>query len=126
ILVHFTVAWCAPSKFIAGFFEQLSPKYPGILFLSVDVDELKRITEKLDVNIRVKPVAKKASDHSFTKNLYGLRTGDLGQLGISASKENRLRSRWMPILLEDVLFLCSVGCINDELILLDWVWWIFE
>ncbi|KAH9323240.1 hypothetical protein KI387_017879 [Taxus chinensis] len=49
VLVHFTAAWCAPSTFIAGFFEQLAIKYPGILFLSVDVDELKSIAEKLDV-----------------------------------------------------------------------------
>ncbi|GLJ32134.1 hypothetical protein SUGI_0647080 [Cryptomeria japonica] len=49
MVVHFTAAWCAPSKFMAGFFGELALKYPDVLFLSVDVDEAKSVAEKLDV-----------------------------------------------------------------------------
>ncbi|KAH9323239.1 hypothetical protein KI387_017878, partial [Taxus chinensis] len=41
VVIHFTAEWCAPSKFMAGFFEELALKYPDVLFLSVDVDEIK-------------------------------------------------------------------------------------
>lgn len=49
VVVHFTAEWCAPSKYMAGFFENLALKYPDILFLLVDVDEVKGVKDKMDV-----------------------------------------------------------------------------
>ena len=49
VVVHFTADWCAPSKYMAGFFENLALKYPDILFLLVDVDEVKGVKDKMDV-----------------------------------------------------------------------------
>lgn len=49
VAVHFTADWCAPSKYMAGFFENLSLQYPDILFLLVDVDEVKGVKDKMDV-----------------------------------------------------------------------------
>lgn len=49
VAVHFTADWCAPSKYMAGFFENLALKYQDILFLLVDVDEVKGIKDKMDV-----------------------------------------------------------------------------
>nr|ABK22515.1 unknown [Picea sitchensis] len=49
VVVHFTADWCAPSKYMTGFFENLALKYPRILFLLVDVDEVKGVKDKMDV-----------------------------------------------------------------------------
>jgi len=49
VVAHFTADWCAPSKYMAGFFEDLALKYPDILFLLVDVDEVKGVKDKMDV-----------------------------------------------------------------------------
>ncbi|KAJ7570472.1 hypothetical protein O6H91_01G121300 [Diphasiastrum complanatum] len=49
IAVHFSAEWCAPCKFIAPAFDELSRKYPDVIFLDVDVDEVKEIATKMDV-----------------------------------------------------------------------------
>jgi len=49
VVVHFSADWCVPSKYMEGIFENLALKYPEILFLLVDVDEIKRVKEKMDV-----------------------------------------------------------------------------
>lgn len=41
IVVHFTASWCVPSLAMNPFFEELSLNYRDVLFLLVDVDELK-------------------------------------------------------------------------------------
>ena len=47
--MHFTADWCAPSKLMVGIFENLGLKYPHILFLLVDVDEVKGVKNKMAV-----------------------------------------------------------------------------
>lgn len=39
--MHFTAAWCMPSVAMNSFFEELASSYPDVLFLTVDVDEVK-------------------------------------------------------------------------------------
>lgn len=39
--MHFTAAWCMPSVVMNPIFEGLALSYQDILFLSVDVDEVK-------------------------------------------------------------------------------------
>ncbi|KAF2285840.1 hypothetical protein GH714_008367 [Hevea brasiliensis] len=41
IVVHFTASWCMPSVAMNPFFEELALTYQDILFLTVDVDEVK-------------------------------------------------------------------------------------
>lgn len=41
VVVHFTAAWCMPSVAMNQFFEELASTYPDILFLTVDVDDVK-------------------------------------------------------------------------------------
>ena len=38
IIVDFTATWCGPCRVIAPYFVELSNAYPGLIFLSVDVD----------------------------------------------------------------------------------------
>ncbi|OAY26044.1 thioredoxin-like protein CXXS1 [Manihot esculenta] len=49
IVIHFTASWCIPSVAMNPFFEELASAYPDVLFLSVDVDEVKEVAAKLEV-----------------------------------------------------------------------------
>ncbi|GAY54780.1 hypothetical protein CUMW_159370 [Citrus unshiu] len=49
VVVHFTAAWCMPSVAMNHFFEELASTYQDILFLSVDVDEVKVVASKMEV-----------------------------------------------------------------------------
>uniref|UniRef100_A0A2N9FP98 Thioredoxin domain-containing protein n=1 Tax=Fagus sylvatica TaxID=28930 RepID=A0A2N9FP98_FAGSY len=42
IVIHFTASWCMPSVAMNPFFEELASTYPDVLFLTVDVDEVKK------------------------------------------------------------------------------------
>eukprot|EP00252_Welwitschia_mirabilis_P010468 TRINITY_DN2374_c0_g1_i1.p1 TRINITY_DN2374_c0_g1~~TRINITY_DN2374_c0_g1_i1.p1 ORF type:complete len:120 (-),score=34.31 TRINITY_DN2374_c0_g1_i1:247-606(-) len=50
VVVDFTATWCGPCKLIAPFFNELSVKYPQLLFLKVDVDEMQEISNEWDVH----------------------------------------------------------------------------
>lgn len=41
VVVHFTAAWCIPSVAMTAVFEDLALNYQDMLFLVVDVDEVK-------------------------------------------------------------------------------------
>ena len=41
VMVHFTAAWCVPSVAMNPFFEELALNYQDIMFLLVDVDDVK-------------------------------------------------------------------------------------
>ncbi|ERN12039.1 hypothetical protein AMTRI_Chr02g258850 [Amborella trichopoda] len=49
IAVHFSASWCAPSIAMNSLFEELAVKYDDILFLLVDVDEVKGVAAKMEV-----------------------------------------------------------------------------
>ncbi|KAF7822857.1 thioredoxin-like protein CXXS1 [Senna tora] len=49
IMVHFSACWCMPSIAISPFFEELASTYQHILFLMVDVDEIKEVASKLGI-----------------------------------------------------------------------------
>ncbi|KAL5778084.1 hypothetical protein ACOSP7_011010 [Xanthoceras sorbifolium] len=49
IVVDFTATWCPPCRLMAPFFEELAKKMADVIFLKVDVDELKTVAEEWDV-----------------------------------------------------------------------------
>ncbi|EEH60844.1 uncharacterized protein MICPUCDRAFT_50406 [Micromonas pusilla CCMP1545] len=50
VLVDFTASWCGPCKMIAPFFEELAAKYPGVVFVKVDVDDLDDVAAECGIS----------------------------------------------------------------------------
>ncbi|KAG4967995.1 hypothetical protein AAZX31_12G127300 [Glycine max] len=49
VMVHFSAYWCMPSITMNPFFEELASTYQSVLFLNVDVDEVKEVASKLEI-----------------------------------------------------------------------------
>ncbi|KAL7212032.1 hypothetical protein ACSBR2_014819 [Camellia fascicularis] len=49
IVAHFTASWCMPSVAMNPFIEELASTYQDILFLTVDVDDVKAVATKYEV-----------------------------------------------------------------------------
>jgi len=46
VVVDFTASWCGPCRFIAPVVADLAKKLHDVIFLKVDVDELKDVSEE--------------------------------------------------------------------------------
>jgi thioredoxin 1 len=40
-VIDFTAKWCGPCRIIAPMFADIAKKYPHVVFLKVDVDDMK-------------------------------------------------------------------------------------
>ncbi|KAK4253413.1 hypothetical protein QN277_010726 [Acacia crassicarpa] len=49
VIANFSASWCGPCKMIAPYFCELSEKYPSVMFLLIDVDELTDFSTSWDI-----------------------------------------------------------------------------
>ncbi|CAN1141992.1 Thioredoxin H-type [Linum perenne] len=49
IVVNFSASWCGPCRMIAPFYTELSEKYPSLVFLAIDVDELTELSTSWEI-----------------------------------------------------------------------------
>ncbi|KAL6841508.1 hypothetical protein ACP4OV_028651 [Aristida adscensionis] len=49
VVIDFTASWCGPCRIMAPVFADLAKKNPNVVFLKVDVDEMKTIAEQFRV-----------------------------------------------------------------------------
>ncbi|CAN0906523.1 Thioredoxin H1 [Linum grandiflorum] len=48
-VVDFTATWCGPCRFIAPVLTELAKNMPNVIFMKVDVDELKTVAAEYEV-----------------------------------------------------------------------------
>ncbi|KAJ3705558.1 hypothetical protein LUZ61_009263 [Rhynchospora tenuis] len=46
VVIDFTASWCGPCRVIAPVFTEFAKKFPHVVFLKVDVDELKAVAQE--------------------------------------------------------------------------------
>eukprot|EP00892_Ulva_mutabilis_P010063 jgi/Ulvmu1/7429/UM036_0090.1 len=49
VFVDFFAEWCGPCKMVAPMLEELSSKYPNVIFLKVDVDKCEDLAQKYGI-----------------------------------------------------------------------------
>eukprot|EP00262_Sarcandra_glabra_P007659 TRINITY_DN2055_c0_g3_i2.p1 TRINITY_DN2055_c0_g3~~TRINITY_DN2055_c0_g3_i2.p1 ORF type:complete len:448 (+),score=106.28 TRINITY_DN2055_c0_g3_i2:881-2224(+) len=50
VILYFTATWCGPCRFIAPLYINLAGKYPKVVFLKVDIDELRDVAARWNIN----------------------------------------------------------------------------
>ncbi|XVE84312.1 hypothetical protein DITRI_Ditri17bG0002900 [Diplodiscus trichospermus] len=49
VIANFSATWCGPCRMLAPFYCDLSEKYPSLMFLVIDVDELTEFSTSFDI-----------------------------------------------------------------------------
>jgi len=75
VLVDFFAVWCGPCVRISPKFAELSEEYTNVMFLKVDVDELKTTSES--VGVTCMPTFKFYKNGEVVKTIEGADVGEL-------------------------------------------------
>ncbi|XP_042451409.1 thioredoxin H4-1-like isoform X1 [Zingiber officinale] len=49
VVANFSATWCGPCRVMAPVYTELSEKYPALMFLTIDVDELSELSSSWDI-----------------------------------------------------------------------------
>ncbi|KAH9627223.1 hypothetical protein KSS87_018500 [Heliosperma pusillum] len=49
VVAHFGASWCIPSVAMISFFEDIAITHSDVLFLSIDVDDVKEVASEMEV-----------------------------------------------------------------------------
>ncbi|KAL2509790.1 Thioredoxin H9 [Forsythia ovata] len=49
VIANFSATWCGPCRMIAPFYRELSEKFPSLVYLTIDVDELTEFSTSWDI-----------------------------------------------------------------------------
>ncbi|EOX90950.1 hypothetical protein QUC31_002859 [Theobroma cacao] len=77
VVVDFTASWCGPCRFIAPFLAELAKKLPNVMFLKVDVDELKEVAT--DWAVEAMPTFMFLKEGKIVDKVVGAKKDDLQQ-----------------------------------------------
>ncbi|KAG1365369.1 thioredoxin-like protein CXXS1 [Cocos nucifera] len=75
VFVHFSASWCVPSLAMNSYFEELAKTYQDIVFLLVDVDELKGVASKMEV--KAMPTFVLMRDGAVITKIVGANPGEM-------------------------------------------------
>ncbi|WOK97128.1 thioredoxin H1-like [Canna indica] len=75
VVIDFTATWCGPCRMIAPFLAELAKKFPSVIFLKVDVNELKRVA--MDCEIEALPTILYVKDGTIIDRTVGSRKDEL-------------------------------------------------
>ncbi|KAJ6794776.1 thioredoxin H1 [Iris pallida] len=75
VVVDFTATWCGPCRMMAPIFAELAKKFADVVFLKVDVDELKDVATEWE--IEAMPTFLFVKDGKIVDKIVGARKDDL-------------------------------------------------
>ncbi|MCL7022784.1 hypothetical protein MKW94_027217 [Papaver nudicaule] len=75
IVVDFTASWCGPCRMITPILTEIAKKLPNVLFLKVDVDELRTVSE--DWNVEAMPTFVFLKDGKEIDRVVGAKKDEL-------------------------------------------------
>lgn len=77
VVIDFAASWCGPCRVIAPFLAELARKLPDVIFLKVDVDELKTVAQ--DWAVEAMPTFMFLKEGKIVDKVVGARKDELQQ-----------------------------------------------